>query len=96
MAAVALAARYGRTVEVDVCDGCGGLWFDDSESQQLTPGATMALLDRVTLRPSRAVQSRMPCPRCRQTLYDVHDQHGTHIMAVTSTMMLGTRESQPA
>lgn len=28
--------------------------------------------------------------------YDVHDQHGTHIMAVTSTMMLGTRESQPA
>jgi hypothetical protein len=74
MGAVGLAARYGRTVQVDVCDGCGGLWFDDNESQQLTPGATLALLDRVTLRPSRAVQSRTPCPRCRQTLYEVHDQ----------------------
>ena len=74
MAPVGLAARYGRTVQVDVCDGCGGLWFDDNESQQLTPGATLALLERVTLRPSRAVQSRTPCPRCRQTLYEVHDQ----------------------
>ena len=69
MAAVRLAARYGRIVQVDVCDGCGGLWFDDAESQQLTPGATLALLERVTLRPSRAVQDRSPCPRCRQTLY---------------------------
>ncbi len=74
MAAVELAARYRRSVQVDVCDGCGGLWFDDRESQQLTPGATLALLERVTLRPSRAVQDRSPCPRCRQTLYEVHDQ----------------------
>ena len=28
--------------------------------------------------------------------YDVHDQHDTHIMAVTSTMMFGTRESATA
>lgn len=74
MAAVGLDARYGRAVQVDVCDGCGGLWFDDNESQQLTPGATLALLERVTLRPSRTVQARTPCPRCRQTLYEVHDQ----------------------
>jgi hypothetical protein len=74
MAGVELAARYRRSVQVDVCDGCGGLWFDDRESQELTPGGTLALLERITLRPSRAVQDRSPCPRCRQTLYQVHDQ----------------------
>ena len=74
MAAVGLVARYGRTVQVDVCDGCGGLWFDQSESQQLTPGATLSLLERITLRPSRAIQSRSACPRCRQTLMEVQDQ----------------------
>ncbi len=74
MEAVELAARYGRTVEVDICDGCGGLWFDHAESQHLSPGATIALLERLTLRPSRAVNGRSPCPRCRQTLLQVHDQ----------------------
>jgi len=74
MEAMGLAARYGRTVEVDVCDRCGGLWFDHAESQQLSPGATLRLLDRLTLRPSRGVNGRSPCPRCRQTLLDVHDQ----------------------
>jgi Zn-finger nucleic acid-binding protein len=74
MDTVGLAARYGRQVQVDVCDGCGGLWFDNAESQQLSPGATLTLLARLTLRPSRAVQGRSPCPRCRQTLLDVQDQ----------------------
>ena len=74
MDTVGLAARYGRQVQVDVCDGCGGLWFDNAESQQLSPGATLALLARLTLRPSRTVQGRSPCPRCRQTLLDVQDQ----------------------
>lgn len=74
MDAVGLAARYGRTLEVDVCDGCGGLWFDDAESQQLSPGATLRLLGRLTLKPSRSVNARSACPRCRQALLEVHDQ----------------------
>ena len=74
MDSVGLAARYGRLVQVDVCDGCGGLWFDHLESQQLTPGATLRLLERLTLTPTRALQHRSPCPRCRLTLADVHDQ----------------------
>ena len=74
MDAVGLTARYGRVVQVDVCNGCGGLWFDHLESQQLSPGGTLQLLERLTLRPTRALQGRSPCPRCRQTLLDVHDQ----------------------
>ncbi len=71
---VGLSGRYGRTLAVDVCDGCGGLWFDGTESQQLGPGATLKLLERLTRRPSRPVAARSACPRCRQTLYEVHDR----------------------
>lgn len=74
MDAVSLAARYGRNVVVDACHGCGGLWFDQAESQQLSPGATLQLLERLTLRPSRSLQARSACPRCRQTLLEVHDR----------------------
>jgi len=74
MCAVAVDARYGRVVAVDVCDGCGGLWFDQQESQQLSPGAVLRLLERLTLRPARGVQPRSPCPRCRQTLQEIQDQ----------------------
>lgn len=74
MDAIGLDARYGRVVQVDVCDGCGGLWFDDSESRQLSPGGTLKLLERLTLRPTRAIGQRSPCPRCRMTLIEVTDQ----------------------
>jgi hypothetical protein len=74
MDAVGLTARYGRTIAVDVCGGCGGLWFDHAESQQLSPGATLKLLERLTLRPTRPLGARSACPRCRQTLLDVHDR----------------------
>ncbi len=74
MDTVGLSARYGRVVSVDVCNGCSGLWFDHLESQQLTPGGTLKLLEHLTLRPTRALQARSPCPRCRLTLLDVTDQ----------------------
>lgn len=74
MDTVGLPARYGRLVQVDVCDRCGGLWFDQQESQQLTPGATLKLLQRLTLRPTQPLGPKSACARCRQTLLDVSDQ----------------------
>ena len=74
MDAIGLPERYGRVVQIDVCDGCSGLWFDHLESQQLSPGATLKLLERLTLHPSRTLQPRSPCRRCRQTLQEVSDQ----------------------
>ena len=74
MDTLGLPARYGRVLQVDLCTGCGGLWFDQQESQQLSPAATLKLLDRLTLRPSRGLQPKSPCPRCRQTLLEVTDQ----------------------
>jgi hypothetical protein len=74
MQVITLPARYGREVEVDSCEACGGLWFDGLESQQLTPESTLHLLECLTLTASRPWQARSACPRCRQTLLDVHDQ----------------------
>jgi hypothetical protein len=74
METVGLNLRYGQVGQVDVCDHCGGLWFDHGESQRLSPGATLSLLDRLTLRPECGIQPRSACPRCRQTLLEVQDQ----------------------
>jgi hypothetical protein len=63
--------HYGRSVTIDLCDGCNGLWFDGMESHQLTPGSTLALFRRMgdaVKQPSRPVADRKPCPRCGRRL----------------------------
>lgn len=76
MAELRLAAHYGREAVVDHCDGCGGVWFDRLESQQLTPGGTLRLLDRMAdVKPSAsgAVARRPRCVRCQRSLREVTD-----------------------
>jgi Zn-finger nucleic acid-binding protein len=63
--------HYGRTVTIDVCAGCNGLWFDGMESHQLTPGATLTLFRRMgaaVSQASRPIAERKPCPRCGRKL----------------------------
>ncbi len=73
--------HYGRQVAIDLCSGCNGLWFDDMESHQLAPGATLSLFRQMaeaveTSR--RPLASRKPCPRCREPLTRALDkQRGT-------------------
>jgi hypothetical protein len=67
---------YGRRLTLDVCRQCHGVWFDDQELLQLTPGATLQLLtalaeDRgVTRQPWSA---KPKCPRCSRVLVETHD-----------------------
>jgi hypothetical protein len=71
-------AHYGRSVELDVCHGCGLIWFDGRESVSLTPGAVLALFaaldegraQRHPLQPG----ATMTCPRCRRTLVPTVDR----------------------
>ena len=75
MVAIRLPAHYGREAEVDHCAACGGLWFDRLESQQLTAGGTLALLDRMAGVAGHAVVKARPrCLRCRGLLRKVTDQ----------------------
>ncbi len=79
MAELTLPAHYGRTVVVDHCGSCGGLWFDSLESQQLTAGATLDLLDRMAgVDGQGALRAAPRCVRCRQPLRETTDmQRGT-------------------
>ena len=65
---------------VDLCVSCQALWFDAFESTQLTPGATLALFDTIRKLPqasTRALPSRLSCPRCTEPLVVTHDLQRT-------------------
>lgn len=74
-----LAAHYHRETEVDHCRSCGGLWFDRHESQHLTAGGTLSLLERMAdAAAPGAIRTRPRCVRCRAALREVTDvQRGT-------------------
>ncbi len=95
MEAMGLAARYGRSVEVDVCDHCGGLWFDHAESQQLSPGATLRLLDRLTLRPSRRCQRAVALPPVPADAARRARPAARHAGSLTGAARPGTGASSP-
>jgi len=64
-------AHYGRSVDVDLCHGCGLIWFDAWESIALTPGAVLELftvLDEHRDQRHPLATGVMRCPRCRQPL----------------------------
>jgi hypothetical protein len=71
-----LGAHHGREVVIDLCEPCQSLWFDERESLQLTPGATLALFrvigEHVT-RPHPPVGGAPRCPRCRVRLQRTQD-----------------------
>ena len=70
-------AHYGRSVELDLCHGCGLIWFDGRESIALTPGAVLRLftaLDAHRERRHPLQREAMTCPRCRRRLVPTVDR----------------------
>lgn len=71
---------YGQPVTIDICDACQGLWFDDLEMVQLSPGATLSLFRYIQ---EHATTTRVPlaarlgCARCVRTLDLAHDMQRT-------------------
>lgn len=67
MDAEVLPAHYGQTLEVDVCHRCDVIWFDGYELLQLSPEATLKLVQDMHARwsPSSPLQlTEGACPRC--------------------------------
>ncbi len=76
MSTHALDARLGRRVDVDVCDPCQACWFDEHESTQLTPGATLALFRVIgehIAKPRLQDSDTTKCPRCKARLRRTSD-----------------------
>lgn len=77
MRQLVLPAHYGRSVEIDVCEGCHLVWFDSTETARLTGPAlldligTMAQAQRL---PHVALRPQAHCARCSSGLKTVHNQ----------------------
>ena len=82
MLAQALAGRQGP-VEIDLCYGCQGIWFDKMESPALADASVIELFKRIHEHrdePRRPMGARTQCPRCRSQLAHTKDvQRGNPI-----------------
>lgn len=69
-------AMYGRTVTIDLCHACTGIWFDRLESLGLTPGAVLKVFRLIhDRRPQAAPPSAgAHCPRCHARLVPTQDR----------------------
>jgi Zn-finger nucleic acid-binding protein len=71
MKQVKAESHYGRTVILDQCPGCGGIWFDRLELFKTKQGEAdkIDLLDAENLRTAAAIENQeLLCPRDRVKL----------------------------
>jgi uncharacterized protein len=68
-------------VEVDRCTGCGGLWFDLLEHEQLRDAGAAAQVDTGAPAGSPRVDdaAEISCPRCKAPLLHMVDAEQSHI-----------------
>lgn len=77
MRRVALDGHYGTTVELDLCESCDLIWFDDTETARLSGPGMLALIDRMAAAydlPFEPLRPAASCPRCAGKLQLVHNQ----------------------
>jgi len=70
-------AHYGRSVTLDLCHGCGLIWFDRNESLALTPGAVLRLFRELNEHQTERHPFQpegMHCPRCQCALVATADR----------------------
>jgi ribosomal protein L40E len=77
MSELQLAGHYGRTVAVDLCEGCDLLWFDDLETANLSGPGLLALISAMaqaqTL-PHHPLSPEIACPRCNGPVRRGHNR----------------------
>jgi len=77
MQRMALAGHYGRSVDLDLCRGCDLVWFDGSETAQLSGPALLELIGAMASShdlPHEMLRLDARCPRCDGRLAIVHNQ----------------------
>lgn len=76
MTSQSLDRHLGRPVEIDVCGACQAFWFDQHESLQLTPRATIQLFRLIGEQAAarrQGLSAVTKCPRCHAHLTAAHD-----------------------
>jgi len=76
MESLSLEGHSGAVVEIDLCRGCQGFWFDAQESLKLSPGSTLQLFGMIGDQSSHAREKLalvLRCTRCRAQLQLTND-----------------------
>ncbi|HSC64583.1 MAG TPA: hypothetical protein VLD35_13160 [Caldimonas sp.] len=77
MQRLTLAGHYGHGVELDLCRSCDLVWFDGSETAQLSGPALLELIGRMAearALPHEMLRADPRCPRCDGRLKIAHNQ----------------------
>jgi len=75
-----LPTRYRGKIEIDVCLDCNAIWFDQYESSQLSPDATVALFELIHERGGTATSAAprfgqaLRCVTCGERMRAVQDR----------------------
>jgi Zn-finger nucleic acid-binding protein len=75
---VKIVSHYGRPIIVDQCEGCGGIWFDESELFRAKQGEAekIDVLNTEILRaPSTIENSSLICPRDQTAMNRFTDKY---------------------
>jgi len=78
MRQVKIASHYGQPIILEQCEGCGGIWFDESELFRAKQGEAekIELLDSETLlNPTMIENSTLICPRDQAVLFRFTDRY---------------------
>jgi hypothetical protein len=76
MQTLALPGNNGSTVELDLCFGCQGMWFDPQENLKLAPAAVADLFRQLHEQrdaPRQPLATQTRCPRCTGPLIQGFD-----------------------
>jgi Transcription factor zinc-finger len=76
MTHLALGARLGSTLDIDLCASCRAIWFDRHEDLQMAPAATLKVFGIISEQsgaPSKPLTGALRCPRCQARLLLTHD-----------------------
>jgi len=77
MQRLTLAGHYGHSVDLDLCRSCDLVWFDGSETAQLSGSALLDLIGHMAAAralPHEMLRADPRCPRCDGRLTLVHNQ----------------------
>jgi hypothetical protein len=77
MQALMLPGHYESQVEIDVCGNCDLVWFDFTETAQITGPALLdliGLMAKSQTLPHEMLHARTACPRCGDKVKVVHNQ----------------------
>ena len=75
---VKIISYYGQPIELDQCEICGGIWFDESELFRAKQGEAekIELLDiNILKNPSMIENPTLTCPRDQTVLYLFTDKY---------------------